>query len=76
MDNNGGFKVSVYPNVDQAFIVALFMIIHKMKSYVKMTGKGIKGAANAINVAKTVISVAGVASAAAAAAAAVLDLNP
>ncbi|KAK7340007.1 hypothetical protein VNO77_20698 [Canavalia gladiata] len=31
MKNNGDFNVNVHPNVDHAFIVALFMIIDKMK---------------------------------------------
>ncbi|XP_027925533.1 protein LURP-one-related 15-like [Vigna unguiculata] len=30
MENNGGFNVLVYPNVDNAFIVALFMIVKDM----------------------------------------------
>ncbi|TKY65725.1 LURP-one-related 15 [Spatholobus suberectus] len=33
MKNNGGFDVLVYPYVDHAFIVALLMIINKMKHY-------------------------------------------
>ncbi|KAG4951337.1 hypothetical protein JHK85_045204 [Glycine max] len=33
MENNGGFKVLVYPNVDCAFIVALLMIINDIKNY-------------------------------------------
>jgi len=28
MENNGGFNVLVYPNVDYAFIVALLMIVN------------------------------------------------
>ncbi|XP_052729934.1 protein LURP-one-related 15-like isoform X1 [Vigna angularis] len=31
VENNGGFKVSVCPNVDYAFIVALLMIVKDMK---------------------------------------------
>ncbi|BAT83967.1 hypothetical protein LR48_Vigan03g079300 [Vigna angularis] len=31
MENNGGFKVLVYPNVDYAFIVALLMIVKDVK---------------------------------------------
>ncbi|XP_014497328.1 protein LURP-one-related 15-like isoform X2 [Vigna radiata var. radiata] len=31
MENNGGFNVMVYPNVDYAFIVALLMIVKDMK---------------------------------------------
>ncbi|CAJ1809908.1 unnamed protein product [Sphenostylis stenocarpa] len=30
MENNGGFNVLVYPNVDYAFIVALLMIVNEM----------------------------------------------
>ncbi|XP_040866770.1 protein LURP-one-related 15-like [Glycine max] len=33
MENNGGFKVLVYPNVDYTFIVALLMIIDDIKDY-------------------------------------------
>ncbi|WVZ09009.1 hypothetical protein V8G54_022355 [Vigna mungo] len=31
VENNGGFNVMVYPNVDYAFIVALLMIVKDMK---------------------------------------------
>ncbi|XP_027927116.1 protein LURP-one-related 15-like [Vigna unguiculata] len=31
VENNGGFKVSVNPNVDYAFIVSLLMIVNDMK---------------------------------------------
>jgi len=30
MENNGGFNVLVYPNVDYAFIVTLLMIVNDL----------------------------------------------
>ncbi|TKY65731.1 LURP-one-related 15 [Spatholobus suberectus] len=36
MENNGGFNVLVYPNVDYAFIVALLMIINGMTDYAEL----------------------------------------
>ncbi|WVZ09017.1 hypothetical protein V8G54_022363 [Vigna mungo] len=41
MENNGGFNVLVYPNVDYAFIVALLMIVKDVKVGIQ-TALGIK----------------------------------
>ncbi|KAG5107802.1 hypothetical protein JHK84_044709 [Glycine max] len=43
MENNGGFKVLVYPNVDYAFIVALLMIIDDIKDYDVLVNATVSG---------------------------------
>ncbi|BAT83970.1 hypothetical protein VIGAN_04122300 [Vigna angularis var. angularis] len=56
VENNGGFKVSVYPNVDYAFIVALLMIVKDMKC----SDTTQKDFLSAIEITKTILSLASV----------------
>ncbi|TKY65730.1 LURP-one-related 15 [Spatholobus suberectus] len=44
MENNGGFNIWVYPNVDYAFIVALLMIINDKNYYDELIDSFIDGA--------------------------------
>ncbi|TKY65728.1 hypothetical protein E2542_SST08590 [Spatholobus suberectus] len=48
MENNGGFNIWVYPNVDYAFIVGLLMIINEMDDSDELIESVIDGATTSL----------------------------